>query len=68
MIIYRIKPIIRFNIKKYIVEQQKNFLWWKVWEPIRETTKDSNIAFFSSREEAQIFLNELKEADNGGTN
>ena len=65
---YRIKPVIRFTLKRYIVEQQKNLLWWKVWEPIRETTKEANIAFFSSKEEAQIFLNELKETDNGDKN
>ena len=68
MSMYRIKPVSDLGFKGYIVEKKKSFLFWTWWSVITDLSYTSNPCWFWTKERAEKFVEELKEADNGNKN
>lgn len=60
---YRIKPIMDFGFKQYIIEKQKKFLFWNYWSAVKEETRTGEPAAFWYKEHAEKFMKELLEAE-----
>ncbi len=60
---YRVRPIISYGQRKYIVEEQKKMWCWSWWKPIKDFENNSLFASFYFKEHAENFIKDLQDMD-----